>query len=224
MSLVIFKIAIDSQIMMRRLSTSSNFIRNSLSASRSSRTMSSTPAPEPSLIVRQNQNLLVLELNRPKALNALSLEMCNQLKTLLVERINVADSTVGAFVVKGNGGKAFCAGGDVKSIWQELASLESENAPLGSGKPGYLHTDFFRQEYIMNYLLGTSLKPQVSLWDGIVMGGGVGVSVLGEFRVATEKSMFAMPETAIGLFPDVGSSAWLPHLADGYGNYIGKYF
>ena len=73
----------------------------------------------------------------------------------------------------------------------------------------------------MNYLLGTSKIPQVSLWNGIVMGGGVGVSVLGEFRIATENTMFAMPETSIGLFPDVGSSGWLPHLKNGFGIYIG---
>ena len=68
-------------------------------------------------------------------------------------------------------------------------------------------------EYKMNHLLGNSLVPQISIWDGIVMGGGVGISVLGEFRVATEKCVFAMPETAIGLFPDVGSSAWISHIS-----------
>jgi enoyl-CoA hydratase/carnithine racemase len=183
--------------------------------------MSTSSVESLPILVSQNKQLLIVELNRPKALNALSLEMCNQIKTLLLERINSENSTVGAFLLKGSGEKAFCAGGDVKSIWQELINMKNNQSTIGNGKPGFLHTDFFRQEYIMNYLLGTSLKPQISIWNGIVMGGGVGVSVLGEFRVATEKSMFAMPETAIGLFPDVGSSAWLPHLADGYGNYIG---
>jgi hypothetical protein len=124
-------------------------------------------------------------------------------------------------------------------LWTELTV---GNVERGTGKPGLLHTDFFRREYTMNFLLGTSAAPQVSIWDGIVMGGGVGISVLGDFRVATEKSLFAMPETgcflvsvisvchcilfcfltAIGLFPDVGSSAWLPHLANGYGAAIGE--
>jgi enoyl-CoA hydratase/carnithine racemase len=180
----------------------------------------STTASESAIRIAQRNRLLVLELNRPKALNALSLDMCAEIKTLLREKINVPTPEIGAFVMKGAGGKAFCAGGDVKAIWQELQTAN----PIGTGKPGLLHNDFFRQEYIMNYLLGTSLAPQVSFWDGIVMGGGVGVSVLGEFRVATEKSLFAMPETAIGLFPDVGSSAWLPHLPEGYGAYIGRLF
>ncbi len=71
---------------------------------------------------------------------------------------------------------------------------------------------FFKEEYVLNHLIGTFPKPYVSLIDGIVMGGGVGVSVHGPFRVATEKTMFAMPETAIGLVPDVGGSYFLPRL------------
>lgn len=187
-------------------------------------------AAEASIRISQKNKLLTVELNRPKALNALSLEIVTTMKTLLRDRINSSNSDVGAFILKGAGGKAFCAGGDVKAIWQELQNAHTTPASppsltvgeIGIGKPGFLHTDFFRQEYIMNYLIGTSLKPQVSFWDGIIMGGGVGISVLGEFRVATERSLFAMPETAIGLFPDVGSSAWLPHLPSGCGEFIGK--
>eukprot|EP01038_Epipyxis_sp_PR26KG_P013447 gene13447-18031_t len=175
------------------------------------------------IITSQNTNVITLALNRPKQLNALNLDMCIEIKNSLLNSINARESTIGAFIVKGNGGKAFCAGGDVKAIWQEITDLKvkSSNNVIGSGQLGYLHGDFFRQEYIMNYLLGVSIAPQVSLWDGIVMGGGVGLSVFGEFRVATENTLFAMPETAIGIFPDVGSSSWLPHLRPGYGNYIG---
>lgn len=176
-----------------------------------------------SILVSEKNNLVKIVLNKPKALNALNLEMCNNIKSLLLNKINAKDSKYGAFLVKGEGNKAFCAGGDVKSIWENIENLKKNpEAAIGTGKPGDIHADFFRQEYIMINLLATSNAPQVSLWDGIVMGGGVGVSILGEFRVATEKSLFAMPETAIGIFPDVGSSAWLPHLSDGYGNYIGK--
>ncbi len=182
------------------------------------RSFSSSDSP---LIITKRNSLLTIELNRPKALNALSLDMCHQMKALLKNDINGEGSDVAAFIVKGAGGKAFCAGGDVRAIYTELGECSKNGIRIGTGQPGFLHTDFFRHEYIMNYMLGTSIVPQISLWDGIVMGGGVGISVLGEFRVATEKSLFAMPETAIGLFPDVGSSAWLPHLEDGYGNYIG---
>lgn len=90
-----------------------------------------------------------------------------------------------------------------------------------TGKPGVVNSDFFREEYRMNYRIGTSKTPQVSIWNGIVMGGGVGVSIHGKYRVATESTLFAMPETAIGLFPDVGGTYWLPRLQSSYGEYIG---
>ena len=96
--------------------------------------------------------------------------------------------------MKGAGGKAFCAGGDVKTIWQELKDLPA-GTEIGAGQAGVMHSDFFRDEYIMNYMLAESTAPQVAIWDGFVMGGGVGVSIFGEFRVATEKTVFAMPET-----------------------------
>ena len=169
---------------------------------------------------RSSANMATILLNRPKALNALNIDMCAGMKSHLLDwRGNLQPPHL--FVLKGAGGKAFCAGGDVKTVWQELHD-RGASIPIGTGERGLVHTDFFRQEYEMNYLLGTSKVVQVSLWDGIVMGGGVGISVLGAFRVATEKTMFAMPETAIGLFPDVGSSSWLPHLKPtGFGLYMG---
>ncbi len=183
------------------------------------RSMSSSVEPE--LLLSQQKQVGIITLNRPKALNSLNLQMCRDIKRKLLDWHTV-DKSVGAFIVKGVGGKSFCAGGDVKSIYLEIVGMSAElKKDLGTGKRGMLSSDFFRTEYEMNYLLGTSNVPQVSIWDGIVMGGGVGLSVLGEFRIATEKSLFAMPETAIGLFPDVGSSAWLPHLKGGQGLYIG---
>ena len=166
-----------------------------------SRMMSTTQAvaAEPSLVTEKSKGgLLHITLNRPKALNALDMTMVQHMNKLLTETINVSETKVGAFLVKGAGAKAFCAGGDVKTIWQELATLKgdaSKSTEIGLGKPGYMHTDFFREEYIMNYMLAESLVPQVSIWDGFVMGGGVGVSIFGEFRVASEKAVFAMPET-----------------------------
>lgn len=174
---------------------------------------------EPVVVVETKGKITSCTLNRPKALNSLNPDMCNGIKAALRE-IHSSPSPPAAMVVKG-AGKAFCAGGDVKAIWEELASGEVPSDKVGTGAAGYLHTDFFREEYEMNYMLGISEVPQVSLWDGFVMGGGVGISVLGKYRVATEKTMFAMPETAIGLFPDVGSSYWLPHLANGVGYYLG---
>ena len=141
---------------------------------------------------------IVLNLNRPKALNSLDNEMCDDISNKILSWHE--NELPNVFIVKGNGGKSFCAGGDVKSIANKLE------------QPNKNAENFFRSEYKMNYLLGTSKVPQVSLWDGIVMGGGVGLSVYGKFRIATEKSLFAMPECAIGIFPDVGASWFLPRL------------
>lgn len=174
---------------------------------------------EPVVLVETKGKITSCLLNRPKALNSLNPDICNGVKAALRD-IHSSSSPPAAMVVKG-AGKAFCAGGDVKAIWEELVSGEVPSDKIGTGAPGFLHTDFFREEYEMNYMLGVSKIPQVSLWDGFVMGGGVGISVLGKYRVATEKTMFAMPETAIGLFPDVGSSYWLPHLENGVGYYVG---
>ena len=179
-----------------------------------SRMMSTTQAvvAEPSLVTEKSKGgLLHITLNRPKALNALDMTMVQHMNKLLTETINVPETKVGSFLVKGAGAKAFCAGGDVKTIWQELATLKgdaSKSTEIGLGKPGYMHTDFFREEYIMNYMLAESLVPQVSIWDGFVMGGGVGVSIFGEFRVASEKAVFAMPETGtiLSLFAYDGKS------------------
>ena len=105
--------------------------------------------------------------------------------------------------------RAFCAGGDVRGL---------RDAGL-AGQPECVA--FIREEYALNYLSATSAVPQVSIWRGIVMGGGAGISVHGRFRVATETVQFAMPETMIGLIPDVGASYFLGRLAGGLGMYIG---
>ena len=155
------------------------------------------------LLPSRSGNLGVILLNNPKPLHALTLEMVHCLEDLLPQWL--ADDSMGAILVKSEGSKAFCAGGDVKSIGVAGASD-------GEGKPGLLSADFFRHEYRVNHMLATSKKPQISIWDGIVMGGGVGISVHGKYRVATENTVFAMPETRIGLFPDVGSMYWMPRL------------
>ncbi|XP_038897276.1 3-hydroxyisobutyryl-CoA hydrolase 1-like isoform X2 [Benincasa hispida] len=120
-----------------------------------------------------------------------------------------ADPNVKLVVVKGKG-RAFCAGGDVSAVVHDIKQ--------GDWRRGAC---FFWKEFILDYLIATFSKPQVSLLNGIVMGGGAGVSIHGRFRVATEKSVFAMPETALGLFPDVGASYYLSRLPGFFGEYVG---
>jgi enoyl-CoA hydratase/carnithine racemase len=145
-------------------------------------------------------NLGVIELNNPKALNSLSMDMIESLQDVF--HVWMKDSTMKAILFKGAEAKrpSFCAGGDVKAVW-ELGMKEDPAT-----------RQFFYQEYRVNHAIATCSKPIVSLWDGVVMGGGVGLSIHGKYRVATENSLFAMPETAIGLFPDVGSMFWMPRL------------
>ncbi|XP_060944286.1 3-hydroxyisobutyryl-CoA hydrolase, mitochondrial isoform X2 [Limanda limanda] len=148
----------------------------------------------------------VITLNRPKVLNALNLPMIRQIYPQLKTWENDTDTDL--VIVKGAGGKAFCAGGDIRAVTE-------------AGKVGdSLAQDFFREEYILNDAIGSCRKPYIALIDGITMGGGVGLSVHGRFRVATEKTLFAMPETAIGLFPDVGGGYFLPRLQGRLGLFL----
>lgn len=152
-------------------------------------------------------------LNNPKTFHALTLEMIHCMQDVLTEWYK--DDTMQAILVKSSGDSkkpAFCAGGDVKKVY--LSGLEKNNAekPHGQGHPGLDTADFFRHEYAVNYLMATARKPQISIWNGVVMGGGAGISVHGKYRVATENALFAMPETNIGLFPDVGSMYWMPRV------------
>ncbi|KAM6174701.1 3-hydroxyisobutyryl-CoA hydrolase, mitochondrial [Erethizon dorsatum] len=149
----------------------------------------------------------VITLNRPKFLNALTLPMVQQIYQQIKKWEQ--DPETGLIIIKGAGGKAFCAGGDIRAI-SEAAKAKQE-----------LTRVFFREEYTLNNAIASCQKPYVALIDGITMGGGVGVSVHGQFRVATEKSLFAMPETGIGLFPDVGGGYFLPRLQGKLGYFLG---
>lgn len=122
----------------------------------------------------------IITLNRPKALNACNTEMVHKVGTYIQKWHN----TKSLILIKGAGGKAFCAGGDVRTI------VEADTPEVGK--------KFFGTEYVMNYMIGSLKIPYVALIDGITMGGGVGLSVHGKYRIATEKTLFAMPETAIG--------------------------
>nr|XP_043629797.1 probable 3-hydroxyisobutyryl-CoA hydrolase 2 [Erigeron canadensis] len=145
-------------------------------------------------------------LNRPKKLNSLNYELIVQLHKMFEMYEN--DPAIKFVILKGNG-KAFCAGGDVTS----LMSLTSA---------GYwsFGANFFRKQYSLNYLLGTYKKPLIALINGIVMGGGAGLSMNATFRIVTEKTLFAMPEAAIGSVPDVGASHFLTRLPGFCGEYV----
>ncbi|NWY02724.1 HIBCH protein, partial [Nothoprocta ornata] len=128
----------------------------------------------------------IITLNRPKALNAINLSMIRQIYPQI--KAWEQDPETFLIIIKGTGGKAFCAGGDIRAM--------ADAGKLGDS----LAQDFFREEYTLNNAIGTCKKLYVALIDGITMGGGVGLSVHGHFRVATEKTVFAMPETAIGKY------------------------
>ncbi|HYC03257.1 MAG TPA: enoyl-CoA hydratase/isomerase family protein [Azospirillaceae bacterium] len=155
----------------------------------------------------------LITLNRPKALNALTLEMIRHIHPKLDQW--AVDPGVKVVVIRGAGDRAFCAGGDIRAIYD--AGLAWKR---GEGDASAAH-DFFRGEYRLNRRIKTFPKPYVALLDGIFMGGGVGLSVHGSHRVVTPKSLFAMPETGIGLFPDVGGTWFLPRCPGRTGTWMG---
>ncbi|KAF8028744.1 hypothetical protein BT93_E1407 [Corymbia citriodora subsp. variegata] len=168
---------------------------------------SSSNAQEDQVLVEEKSFARTLILNRPKQLNAASYHMISRLLELFL--LYEKDSNVKLVILKGKG-RAFCAGGDVAAVMRDINN--------GRWKSGAI---FFRTEFTLNYLMATYSKPQVSILNGIVMGGGAGCSIHGSFRVATENSVFAMPETALGLFPDVGASYFLSRLPGHFGEYLG---
>jgi enoyl-CoA hydratase/carnithine racemase len=163
---------------------------------------------ETSVVARRDGRIGHLLLNRPKALNALDLDMIRALTSALEAWRD--DPFVHAVVVEGAGDRAFCAGGDVRAI--RAFALSGDTAAV---------ENFFAEEYALNALIAEYPKPYIALIDGICMGGGIGVSVHGAIRVTTEAGMFAMPETAIAMFPDIGATYVLPRLPGELGMYLG---
>jgi enoyl-CoA hydratase len=159
-------------------------------------------------IVAETRGALgLITLNRPKALNALSLDMIQAIEAALDAWGE--DDRIGAVLIQGAGGKAFCAGGDVRAV----ASPSAGAAELARR--------FFAAEYRLNHHIHTYAKPFLALIDGITMGGGCGLSLHGARVIATERTMLAMPETVLGLFPDVGATWFLNRLAGEMGVYLG---
>ena len=151
----------------------------------------------------------LITIDRPKALNALTHEMVRDLARQLDAW--ATDPAVHAVVIRGTGDRAFCAGGDTRALYDQ-------GRP--GGERGRANFAFFADEYRMNAKIKRFPKPFIALMDGIVMGGGVGVSIHGALRVATERTVFAMPETGIGLFPDVGGTYFLPRLPGSVGMWL----
>ncbi len=149
----------------------------------------------------------LITLNRPHVLNALTYNMVKLLQPQL--EVWAQDSAVQLVVIRAAGEKAFCAGGDIRVLHDQ-------------GKARSLEViSFYRDEYRLNRYIKRYPKPYVALMSGINMGGGVGVSVHGSHRIASERLLFAMPETGIGLFPDVGGTSFLPRCPGKVGLYLG---
>ncbi|MEA3150813.1 MAG: hypothetical protein QOD56_1752 [Gammaproteobacteria bacterium] len=151
-------------------------------------------------------HVAVITLNRPSALNALSLNMIIELRSLL-GRV-AGDAEVRAVVLRGAGEKAFCAGGDIRALYQSFKDS------------GSLHREFFRAEYRLDHLLYSFPKPYAVVMDGITMGGGMGLAQGSTLRIVGERTRIAMPEVSIGLFPDVGGSYFLSRLPGSLGSYL----
>jgi enoyl-CoA hydratase len=147
-----------------------------------------------------------ISLNRPKAIHALNLAMCETMIDALLKWRD--DDAIEAVIIDHSEGRGFCAGGDIRML-----------ADSGA-KDGKEARQFFHTEYRLNHLLFTYPKPIVAFMDGITMGGGVGISQPAKYRVATEHTRFAMPETGIGLFPDVGGGWYLPRLEGRVGVFL----
>jgi enoyl-CoA hydratase len=152
--------------------------------------------------------IATVTLNRPRALNAFTLGMYRHFAPML--RAWADEPTVHAVLIRGAEGRAFCAGGDVRAIAEAGRGIAGDPA---------LTSNFFREEYQLIRHIHRYPKPYIAIIDGITMGGGAGVSVNGAWRVATERTMLAMPETGIGLFPDVGATRFL-NLCPGH---VGRY-
>ncbi|HEY1431700.1 MAG TPA: enoyl-CoA hydratase/isomerase family protein [Stellaceae bacterium] len=162
------------------------------------------------ILLGRKGGLAILTINRPQALNALTLENYRRIDPVL--RGWAADTSVHAVVVRGAGDRAFCAGGDVRAVYEAGRGI--------SGDPE-LPAVFFREEYELIRRIHRFPKPYIAIIDGITMGGGAGISVNGAYRIATDRTVFAMPETGIGLFPDVGATRFLNRCPGYVGRYLG---
>lgn len=162
---------------------------------------------EASLILNREGHAGTILMNRPKALNALDLGMIRDFAAAIAQWKD--DASVKLVLLEGAGGRAFCAGGDVRAVRE--AAIAGNRAPVEA---------FFTEEYAVNEGIALFPKPWVSLIDGVCMGGGIGLAIHNGPRVVSEHALLAMPETAIALFPDVGTSHILPKLPGKLGTWL----
>lgn len=167
--------------------------------------MTETPPPAP-VLTRIEGQIGRITLNRPQALHALNTEMCLLMSEAL--RLWAGDASVHGVLVDHAGERGFCAGGDIRLLAESGRS------------DGQTARAFFAAEYRLNTQIHRFAKPYIAVMDGVTMGGGVGISVHGQLRIATERTTFAMPETGIGLFPDVGGGWFLPRLPGELGTWL----
>lgn len=162
---------------------------------------------EPEILFERRGCAGFVTLNRPKQLNAATDAMIRQLARQLDAWEN--DSAIYRVVIRANGDRAFCAGGDLRALYQQHKAGEVQTS-----------IDFWRAEYTLNHRIKHYPKPYIALIDGIVMGGGVGLSIHGTHRIAGDKYQFAYPEVGIGFFPDVGATYVLPRLPGKIGTWV----
>jgi enoyl-CoA hydratase len=159
------------------------------------------------VLVERRGALVHIRLNRPESLNSLTLSMVREISAAL-DRYS-QDPSVSVFALTGAGDRAFCAGGDIK--WLSVAGRKSPRVA----------EEFWREEYRLVDRIARLVKPWVPIMDGVTMGGGVGLAVHTRHRVATERTVWAMPECQIGFFPDVGTTRVLGKMPDGIGHFLG---
>src|SRR5215831_21074019 len=169
--------------------------------------MTAVVVEEGDLIARVEGAVGVIRLNRPKAINAVTLEMFRDIEAAL-DRFE-ADPAVSIILLEGAGERGLCAGGDIRSLWES------------SKVDGDLGKILWREEYILNARIKKFPKPYVAFMDGIVMGGGVGLSAHSSHRVVTDRTKLAMPEVGLGFFPDVGGTFLLSHAPGEIGTFFG---
>ena len=162
------------------------------------------------VIFNENNGVGLITLNRPDRLNALTYPMVQNINQYL--NLWEVKEEINCVIIEGAGDRSFCAGGDVVKLRKEVLA--------DGGPPTQLSKSFFYDEYTLNYKISNFKKPFIALINGFTMGGGVGISMHGSHVVASEKTMFAMPETAIGLFPDVGGGWLLGQLDKGIGAWL----